>query len=491
MRICTVHSYFAEAFRTLGHEVLALVPPASSLDSVEYDIAGALDAHNFVPDLLFQQEPLGPRTLLTGLDKVPGIRLFWAIDTHLNRVWHRCYARLFDGLCTPHRTRLAPHAAEFPPMLLLPIPGRTMAWTPHADRARTIGFVGRITEHRKPRNWLMEFLRSRYAAEIVDGLSVSDMFAFYAQTRLAPNEAICDEANFRLLEAASAGCLVLSHDAGPDQDALLEPGTEIVVYRHVLELREQLDWYAAHPDQAERLGRRAWERMTREHTLRHRAQAVLDFAATLPRRAVSATDSALALALSLSHMRRKNMVNTPLDVVRTRLEACPALPEPLAERLRLDAENSNTEATLRLAAIILDKNMHPVDMELNLAGSMAALHLRQWDTARLFWHRQQAAMPDRAPQRPESPFHLYMAWARGPAPGRDDAYAGDHCRHRAPTAAARVGLPERRSAVLPRRGGTLPPGRGHAWPSFRHRLSAHGLSGAAEPEPARRLARQP
>ncbi|MGE4299872.1 MAG: glycosyltransferase [Desulfovibrionaceae bacterium] len=407
MRICTVHSYVAEAFRTLGHEVLALAPPGGA----PFDIAAALDAHGFAPDLLFQQEPLGPRTLLTGLDKVPGIRIFWAIDTHLNRVWHRCYAQLFDGLATPHRARLAPHAAEFPPMRPLPIPGRVLPWTPHADRPRGIGFVGRITEYRMPRNWLMEHLRDRHGAEVADGLTVDGMFAFYGQTRLAPNEAICDEANFRLLEAASAGCLVLSHDAGPDQDDLLAPGAEILVYRHVLELRELLDWYTAHPEQAERLARRAWERIAREHTLRHRALAVLDFAASLSRRAVSATDAAVAMALSQSHMRRKGMVDTPLDAVRAGLEACPALPATLAERLRLDAENGNGDAAMQLAAIILDRALFPDDVDLNLAGSMAALHLGQWEAARRFWQRQTLAAPRRDTLPPETPHALHMAWA--------------------------------------------------------------------------------
>jgi len=80
--------------------------------------------------------------------------------------------------------------------------------------------------------------------------------------------------NTRTFELAAAGaCQVV--DLKDDLGALFKPGEEIVAYRDLPELRRQLDFYLAHPDEARAIGENARHRALAEHTLRHRIEEML------------------------------------------------------------------------------------------------------------------------------------------------------------------------------------------------------------------------
>ena len=52
--------------------------------------------------------------------------------------------------------------------------------------------------------------------------------------------------------------------------------TELPVYRNLKELREQIDYFLAHPEDRARIAAAARSRVLAEHTYAHRAQAMLD-----------------------------------------------------------------------------------------------------------------------------------------------------------------------------------------------------------------------
>ena len=89
MNIVCLDSSLGTALADLGHTVKDLRPGAGIVR-----LAPLLG--DFVPDLLIQQEALGPRTLVVDLDAFSCPKVFWSIDTHLNSFWHQYYARLFD-----------------------------------------------------------------------------------------------------------------------------------------------------------------------------------------------------------------------------------------------------------------------------------------------------------------------------------------------------------------------------------------------------------
>jgi spore maturation protein CgeB len=102
--------------------------------------------------------------------------------------------------------------------------------------------------------------------------------AIYSATALSlnPHHPLNDivGVNIRTFELAAAGaCQVV--DLKDDLVHLFKPGEEVVVFRDLTELRRQLDYYLAHPDEARAIGANARRRALAEHTLRHRLQEIM------------------------------------------------------------------------------------------------------------------------------------------------------------------------------------------------------------------------
>src|SRR5207253_10788080 len=80
--------------------------------------------------------------------------------------------------------------------------------------------------------------------------------------------------NTRTFELGAAGACQLV-DLKEDLPALFKPGEEVVAYQDLVELRKQLDFYLAHPDEARAIGENARRRALAEHPLRHRVEKML------------------------------------------------------------------------------------------------------------------------------------------------------------------------------------------------------------------------
>lgn len=157
-----------------------------------------------------------------------------------------------------------------------------MPWRAHADRAHSLNFVGRITSQRPLRQRAIQFLQQRYAMGLYQNISRGEMMDLYADTRILPNETIAFESNFRLLEGASSGCCLISPHIGADQDAVLAPGKEVLIYNDALECIELIDLCLRKPRMAEAVGRMAWEKVQAEHLPEHRAVQLLQAVAKAP-----------------------------------------------------------------------------------------------------------------------------------------------------------------------------------------------------------------
>jgi len=80
--------------------------------------------------------------------------------------------------------------------------------------------------------------------------------------------------NTRAFELAASGVCQVT-DLKEELPALFTPGEELVAYRDLDDLERQLDYYLAHPDEARAIGANAHTRALKEHTLRHRIEAML------------------------------------------------------------------------------------------------------------------------------------------------------------------------------------------------------------------------
>ncbi|GEM_PF-445683 len=410
LRLCLIHAEtpLCDAFGALGCEVLNLMPRGEGVLHLPTELA----AQGFAPDLVLQLECLGSRLLVSGLHELDCPRLFWALDPHLNAFWQAAYARLFDlTLSTQGRSLTDLHALGAR-ALHLPWYAPDKPFTPHAQRRHDVGFVGRLGQGRPVRTWLVEFLRAALPGrfETREGLDTPDMLAFYQATRLAPNESICGEVNFRLFEAAGCGCVVLAQDLGPEQAGLFQPGRELMVCSEALELAETAQLLLARPRLAEALGRAAWERAQADHLPLNRARSILALAAQTTRLGADAATGprwlALAQAGLLEAGRTAPVIATVIATVDANVDAHvdahvdanvdapgrPAGAELIAQTLRrLDAQTPTDHpdplllaARLRVAnalglhaeteaLLARCRDINDITLSLSLTCSMAAL----------------------------------------------------------------------------------------------------------------------
>lgn len=381
-----------------------------------FDLPAALAEHGFEPELVMQTETLADRTIVTGLDKVDCPTVFWAMDPHLNAYWHSAYARLFDVTCSTQRQwipRIKRQGAT--DVRWLPIFGRVEPWKPMAERPIDMAFVGRITPQRPARQWMVKFLREKsagYTLAIEDNLTYADMMRLYGDSRIIPNESIFGEVNFRLFEAASCGCLVLSQDLGDEQESLFEPGREFDTYADVVELDHKLGWYLDNPRLVQAMGMAARERVQAEHLPEHRLARLLSIASDATRCRATGSKARKWQALTEMAMWEAGLLSLPVTAILSHLAEVDQDGEVMAALLRVQGAAQMHRAMGENLKTLLAENLCHDVLDVNLAGSMAALRLGEWDWAKSFWYRHLRCGPDRHTVPPADKDALLTLWAK-------------------------------------------------------------------------------
>lgn len=294
----------------------------------------------FQPDILIQKEHIGRRVFLDGLWDLACPKIFWAVDSHLNLYWQRFYGQLFDLVLTPHTDIFAkmPQNWQLPRVERLTCPGSMRIWRGHEKRQQMAAFVGRIDSNRDQRQRFARFLQKNYGVE-PQCMPYEEMLQYYEKTRILPNESICGEFNFRIMEGASCGCCVLTEDIGPDLEANFEPGREVLTYRHVQELDDELRFLSSRPRLSENIGKAAKERVQRCHLPEHRYETLLRHAASLTAHTTDRTQEQRAYVLACAQWARGNPAQSSLiPHIMQQLKTLDEDWQVLAMRLRLEME---------------------------------------------------------------------------------------------------------------------------------------------------------
>lgn len=395
MKIAAVDLCLAGALTQLGHEVRLLTPP----DGVS---ALAPLLGGFSPELIIQQERLGPRALLVDLHHFSCPKIFWSIDTHLNAFWHTTYGRLFDAILTTQKGWIS-HLLRFHAHVRwLPWPGTPRPYVPWDKRSIPALFVGRMGPTRPVRGWFVELCECIPGFRLETDLSFEAMLETYAHARIALNEAILGEINFRLLEAASCGCAIITPRV-PGVEELFTPGEEVLLYDHGGDFLETFRALAACPTQARLLGTRAYARIQSEHLPTHRAQALL---ANLPQAPHAAQGKAAEAAFwcTIAALHEAGRLEIPSDRLRRHLQPHAEHPEAAAALLRLDLETDPDAARAMVEHLA---QTPPKDPMLCGLAALAALRLGAENAADLL----HAAARIPAPKGPLQATTL-LAWAK-------------------------------------------------------------------------------
>jgi hypothetical protein len=324
-------------FTARGCRVLRL-----SLEQGVHDIAALLDERGFAPDMLLHTEELGRKVLLRGVERLPCRTAFWSVDTHMNSHWQTHYGALFDAVFTT-QSHLAPLFSRDgrPGAFWLPWFGSRRPFRPFAARGTEVGFVGRLGAGRPVRDQFMALLAGRFAARHASDLSVADMQAFYDDTRLAPNEALFGEINFRLFETVSSGCLSFTPRL-PGMDGLFCDGREVVCYETGQDLADRLRHYRARPEAAEAVARAGHGALQARHLAEHRGEALAAALDKAPGRACGEA-AEVAFALGLLGLAEVGVFTSLIREVEADLARLAHFPEAAGGLLRLWRLTGRTE----------------------------------------------------------------------------------------------------------------------------------------------------
>ena len=395
-------------FTALGHTetIVQLVKYETSLEEI-------LATLPTPPDFIIQQETLGARKFITGLEHAPCPTAFLAFDAHLNLYWQQYYGKLFDAVLTPHLSlfHALPPDNRHPQVFRCNHAGTDIDWSPHTTRQHPLAFCGRITPERPLRSWMTRLLTERFGLTVQQSLSREDMFQFYRNARIIPNEAICFEVNWRLFETASAGAVPLTPDCGPDQDAAFTNGKEMLVYADGQDLYEKAGWLLNHPTEAEHMGRRAWERVQREHLPKHRAREVCDLLTHLSQARAIGRDAAVNTWLTRLERAKTGDAQHPLRSLLAQGEELAQTHEVLTGLLHLLGTPSRKNTALAFCRDLLVTETGADSAICNATASACALAHDDTVMAWSFFTRHTWDTPVTEKPISGDPLELCRAWA--------------------------------------------------------------------------------
>jgi hypothetical protein len=212
------------------------------------------------------------------------------------------------------------------------------------------------------------------------------------------------------MEGASCGCCLLTPDVGEDQDVLLEPGKECLIYTNGLELLEQLEQLSARPEQAESIGRAAWQRIQAEHLPKHRAAAIIR-EATNSGHAAQGDKAALHLLMSIVQLTRSGIFTEDPGITDARLRAS-SHPLAFAARVQLASETGQAKLCAQLLQETLLSGFGATQLEVDGICSFAAIWTHDLGIAKQFWYRYHQNIERQKVKKPESLYHICLLWAQ-------------------------------------------------------------------------------
>jgi len=274
MRILSLGTHhLAKGLLHLGCEVIKNSDPEPNLPLLLKEIGEV--------DWILLTEPLGRRTFPIGLEKVKCKKAFYGIDIHLNYSWQKYFAKLFDVVFVTQNSyakKLQREGARayFMPWAIDP----EDIFDHNLPRDYDLVFVGLIDPQRRyKRAKLLEYIEQFYTVKkfgttLKSRLSHKDMSIIYSRAKIAINEAISHELNFRVFETLACGTLLLTEPLD-GLDLLFTDKKDLVVFqpKNVVEL---IHYYLTHDDLRKSIAKSGKEKVLKYHTIYKRAEEILN-----------------------------------------------------------------------------------------------------------------------------------------------------------------------------------------------------------------------
>lgn len=292
------HTWFAEELRALGHEVVCAGWAHGGFDVVfprliTVEELAAFLPRDFAPTHVVYYDD-SHSVSVVGLDRLAVPLLFYSVDAHHHHLWQRYLVDLSD------RTLVAQHdyLAAFARFQTRPVPLDWFPlWAPQrlepaAERDIPVSFRGTLDPTLHPeRQKFFDKIRLEVPVDAGPG-SYADV---YPRSHIVLNQTIGCDVNFRVFEALMSGALLITPGVGNGFYLLFEEGKHLVSYVRgdAADALEKIQYYLAHPEEAQAIAAEGRALVLASHTAEHRARQLADLARNTvrepsPHRAVAA-----------------------------------------------------------------------------------------------------------------------------------------------------------------------------------------------------------
>lgn len=347
-------THWARVLEALGHEIhrINVAASHSGLDAHGSTVRGyppevticELIAEHPGAALFLYIEPLAliPR----GMEASPIPTACIISDVHRKLKPRLNIARLFDHVFLYHRN----YVGEFERGVRgtarwLPVACDTELFSDSsASRDLDVAFIGQLFGPGSERRRVMERLAAKYRVNEQRYYRQSEIPEVYGRAKIVLNLPAADDLNIRFFEALSSGALLISRRSKNGQEELFKEGVHFAGFDSERELFDKVDHYLRHEDERARIARAGCDEVRLRHTLKHRADMLLD-----------------ATAKKASASIRTMGPDAVLDVYAAMYE-----------------ENGRIEALLRMAAERRENPGTRARLLMRAAGSFARRALNGW-----------------------------------------------------------------------------------------------------------------
>ncbi len=233
-------------------------------------------------DVIFQVENLDKREIIYDLPEINCLKIFWAIDIHLNFYWQKDYFKNFDIVFTTQLNFVSKCKFEKYKIFWLPwgIYDHFLCkeFVPFSKRNFKITFVGLIDENRIKRKNIIRLVKENFdvyiAGDSLDNrISFGKMIEIYRNSCIVLNESILYDVNFRYFEVTSQGALLFTEKISNGENILFLEKDEFIRYSQ-LNIIQKLNYFSRNIDLAEKIAFKGYLKTKKFHKLSDRIKIV-------------------------------------------------------------------------------------------------------------------------------------------------------------------------------------------------------------------------
>ncbi|MCX7952978.1 MAG: glycosyltransferase, partial [Deltaproteobacteria bacterium] len=219
---------------------------------------------------------------------LPGLKCYYMVDTHLHLHCQKLIGSVFDVVFVAQKADLDEVRRFNQNALWLPLFASIVS-VPERKHDRCV-FVGNLDRPcHEERKQFLEKLSKIVPLEIIK----APWYELYPTVSIVVNKSIKNDLNFRVFEALSSKCLLIT-DKTVGLNDLFVDRCDLVVYDNLNECAELVEYFLAYPTEAKQIAESGHKKFLEHHTEEKRALQMLEYLKNKKERRVNDRERALA-----------------------------------------------------------------------------------------------------------------------------------------------------------------------------------------------------